>query len=142
MGRKKGKQAEQNSLRTDRGNTTVEPPVVRNIVGVAANEIEGAGTTTGGTRLPGDTSPTITEFLGRLGGGESRTRGVSIEVDDLEASVGLTLNVLYGTPIAQATEAVRQNVIKRVENLTGLSVKEVGIEVTDVVFPEDEEGEE
>ncbi len=44
------------------------------------------------------------------------------------------MNVTYGTPIAQVTEAVRQNVIRRVESLTGLEVTEVNITVNDVAF--------
>ena len=34
------------------------------------------------------------------------------------------------------TQALRQNVINRVENLTGLQVTEVNITVNDVTFPE------
>jgi uncharacterized alkaline shock family protein YloU len=46
--------------------------------------------------------------------------------------------VEYGRQIPQTTEAVRNNVINRVENLTGLRVTEVNITVNDVLFPEEE----
>lgn len=46
------------------------------------------------------------------------------------------MNVSYGRPVHQVTEAVRQNVIRRVENLTGLEVIEVNITVNDVAFEE------
>jgi uncharacterized alkaline shock family protein YloU len=46
--------------------------------------------------------------------------------------------VEYGRQIPQTTEAVRNNVINRVENLTGLRVTEVTITVNDVLFPEEE----
>jgi uncharacterized alkaline shock family protein YloU len=46
------------------------------------------------------------------------------------------VNVLYGRPIHQVTQALRQNVINRVENLTGVEVAEVNITVNDVTFPE------
>jgi uncharacterized alkaline shock family protein YloU len=47
--------------------------------------------------------------------------------------------VEYGRQIPQTTEAVRNNVINRVENLTGLRVTEVTITVNDVLFPEEEQ---
>ena len=53
-----------------------------------------------------------------------------------QAALDLTVNVLYGRPIHRVTEALRQNVINRVENLTGLEVTEVNITVNDVTFPE------
>jgi uncharacterized alkaline shock family protein YloU len=46
------------------------------------------------------------------------------------------VNVLYGRPIHQVTDALRRNVINRVENLTGLQVTEVNITVNDVTFPQ------
>jgi uncharacterized alkaline shock family protein YloU len=44
--------------------------------------------------------------------------------------------VKYGRPVQQVTEAVRRNVINRVENLVGLRVTEANITVNDVFFPE------
>ncbi len=69
------------------------------------------------------------------GGGQ--TRGVSVQVGEEEAAVDLTLAVEYGTEIPRATEAVRRNVINRVENITGLRVVEVNITVNDVLLPEE-----
>ena len=50
----------------------------------------------------------------------------------------LTLVIEYGESIPQVSEAVRANVIKRVEGITGLSVTEVNIAVNDLYFPGDE----
>jgi uncharacterized alkaline shock family protein YloU len=44
--------------------------------------------------------------------------------------------VEYGRSIPQVTQAVRERVIERVENLTGLEVTEVNIQVNDVMLPE------
>ena len=124
-------------LQTERGTTTVQDAVVKAIVGVAANELDGARTSTGGTRLPGDSSRTVGEFVGGLtGGSEVRTRGVSVEVGEMETAVDLTVTVDYGRPVAQVTEGIRQNVIRRVESLTGLKVNEVNITVNDVILPQ------
>jgi uncharacterized alkaline shock family protein YloU len=43
----------------------------------------------------------------------------------------------YGKSIPQISEAVRRNVIKRVENLTGLRVVEVNLTIHDVLLPEE-----
>lgn len=132
------KQGSQDSpLQTDRGRTTIQSAVVRAIVGVAANELDGARTASGGQRLPGDSSRTVGEFLGGLSGGsEVRTRGVAVEVGEREAAVDLTITVDYGNSVAQTADAIRRNVIQRVENLTGLTVNEVNITVNDVILPQ------
>jgi uncharacterized alkaline shock family protein YloU len=122
-------------LRSDRGTTTIHDAVVISIANVAAQEVDGVHLSHGGTRLPGDTSPTVGEFVDNLTGGGSRTRGLSVEVGERQAAVDLTVNVDYGKSIARTTEAVRQNVIRRVESLTGLEVTEVNINVNDVTFP-------
>jgi len=45
--------------------------------------------------------------------------------------------VEYGVSIPQITDAVRRNVINRVESLVGLRVTEVNVTVNDVQFPEE-----
>ena len=72
----------------------------------------------------------------RLAGSAGRTRGLSVEVGERQAAVDLTVNVAYGRSIPQLTEAVRRQVIQRVEGLTGLEVSEVNITVNDVTLPE------
>ncbi len=126
----------QSPLQSDRGTTTIQDGVVSSIAATAVEETDGIDPSHGGTRLPGDTSPTVGEFVGRISGGAGRTRGISVQVGEEQASLDLTVNVLYGRPIHQVTDALRRNVINRVENLTGLQVTEVNITVNDVTFPE------
>jgi uncharacterized alkaline shock family protein YloU len=52
--------------------------------------------------------------------------------------VDLTMTADYGQSIPQITEAVRRNVINRVESLTGLRVTEVNILVSDVQISEEQ----
>ncbi len=137
MGSKRTR-SQEHPLQSDKGTTIIQDAAVRTIVGVAANEVDGATTSTGGTRLPGDTSRTVGEFIGGLGsgGGDAKTRGVSVEVGDQETAIDLTMVVEYGRPVAQTTQAVRDNVIRRVESLSGLTVNEVNVNVVDVTFPD------
>jgi uncharacterized alkaline shock family protein YloU len=130
------RRSERSSLQRDQGATTIQDAVVSNIAAVAVAEVDGIDPSHGGTRLPGDTSSTVGEFVGGLTGGGGRTRGISVEVGDEQTALDLTVNVLYGRPIHQVTNALRENVIRRVENLTGLEVTEVNITVNDVTFPQ------
>src|SRR3712207_9480236 len=59
-----------------------------------------------------------------------------------EAALDLTLTTAYGRSIPQLSEAVRRNVINRVESLVGLRVTEVNITVSNVFFPEQEAEEQ
>jgi len=128
--------AGQSPLQSDLGTTTIQDAVVNAIVGIAAEEVDGVVSSHGGARLPGDTSPTVGEFVDNLTGGGSRTRGLSVDVGERQAAADITVNVEYGRSIPQVAKAVRERVIERVENLTGLEVTEVNIQVNDVMLPE------
>jgi uncharacterized alkaline shock family protein YloU len=52
------------------------------------------------------------------------------------------MSVRYGVSIPQIADAVRQNIVGRVQSMTGLVVKEVNIEVSDIVLPEEEAAEQ
>jgi uncharacterized alkaline shock family protein YloU len=138
MGERRSSEGQQSPLRNDRGATRINDTVVQKIAGIAAQEVEkiqmGGGT---GAAVSGFLGSMTSAVTGNSGGGPAPTTGVSVEVGQEEAAVDLTVAVEYGTPIPQTTEAVRRNVINRVENLTGLRVTEVNITVNDVQFPEE-----
>jgi uncharacterized alkaline shock family protein YloU len=124
------------SLHSDLGTTTIQDAVVTAIISMAAEEVDGVATSHGGVRLPGDTSPTVGEFVDNITGGSSRTRGLSVDVGERQTAADITINVEYGRSISKVTEAVRKRVIERVEKLTGLEVTEVNFQVNDVILPE------
>ena len=62
-----------------------------------------------------------------------------MEVGEVAAAVELTITVEYGRAIHQIAEAVRTNVIRRVESLVGLRVTEMTITVNDIFFPQQEQ---
>ena len=128
--------AGQSPLQSDFGTTTIQDAVVTAIIGMAAEEVDGVASSHGGARLPGDTSPTVGEFVDNITGGASRTRGLSVDVGERQTAADITVNVEYGRSIPQVAQAVRERVIERVENLTGLEVTEVNIQVNDVMLPE------
>ena len=131
-----GKMGDKGPLDSDLGTTTIQDAVVNAIVGIAAEEVDGVSMSHGGVRLPGDSSPTVGEFVDNLTGASSRTRGLTVDVGERQTAADITVNVDYGHSIPQKTQAVRDRVIERVENLTGLEVTEVNIQVNDVTLPE------
>lgn len=133
------RQQQDSPLQTERGGTRIEDSVVSKIAGIAAQEVDGV-------RMGGGTSQAIGGLLssvtGSSSGSSGQSRGVSVEVGEVEAAVDVTLTVAYGISIPQVAEAVRRNIINRVENLVGLNVTEVNISVNDVFFPEQERQQE
>ncbi len=130
-------QQQESPLKTERGNTTVQDGVVSKVAGIAAQEVEGI-------RMGGGASQTVGSIMSAVPGvgGGSQSQGVSVEVGEVEAAVDLTVTVEYGRVIHQIAEAVRSNVIRRVENLVGLRVTEVNIAVSDIFFPHQEQQEQ
>lgn len=128
----RGQQQSKTPLQSDRGGTTIQDTVVSKIAGIAAQEVEGI-------RMGGGASQAASGLIGSItGGAGGQDRGVNVEVGQEEAAVDLTLTAEYGKSIPQLSEAVRRNVINRVENLVGLRVTEVNIEVGNIYFPGEE----
>jgi uncharacterized alkaline shock family protein YloU len=119
-------------LQTERGSTSISDSVVSKVAGIASQEVEGI-------RMGSGASQAVGGILGSITGGGSQTQGVSVEVGQEEAAVDLTLTAEYGKSIPQLAEAVRRNVINRVESLIGLRVTEVNITVANVFFPQQEQ---
>ena len=130
------RQQQDSPLQTERGGTRIEDSVVSKIAGIAAQEVDGVRMGAGTSQAIGGLLSSVTGSSGRSGG---QSRGVSVEVGEVEAAVDVTLTVAYGISIPQVAEAVRRNIINRVENLVGLRVTEVNITVNDVFFPEQEQ---
>jgi uncharacterized alkaline shock family protein YloU len=121
-----------------RGRTTIADVVVEKIAGMAARDVLGVyALGSGFARSMGS----MRERMPGAGSGKSVTRGVSVEVGELQAAIDLEIVVDYGVSITDVAGAVRENVISAVERMAGREVVEVNILVSDVKLPEDEEGE-
>lgn len=126
-------------LASDHGRTSVADSVVAKIAGIAAREVSGVHEMGAGAarafgvlkeRLPvGTNTP-------------SPTQGVRVEVGEQEAAIDLDLVVEYGVSIPDVSSSVRNNVIQRVERMTGLAVTEVNIAVDDIWLGDDDEDDE
>ncbi len=125
------------ALESSKGSTTIADTVVAKVAGLATREISGVYDLGGGAarafsaireRIPGATA--------------SASQGVSVEVGEKQAAVDLQILVEYGVSIADLSRAIRRNVIGAVEQITGLEVVEVNINVSDVHIPGDDEDED
>ena len=119
-------------LITEQGKTIIADTVVTKIAARAAREVPGVHDLVGG-----GVGGTISGLTQRMTGGE--TAGVSVEVGQREAAVDLGMVVDYGVSIPQIAEAVRRNIMKRVQTMTGLQVREVNINVIDLFFPDQQD---
>ena len=115
-------------LETEKGITTVADIVVAKMAGIAAGEVDGVH----------ELGTSFRRLLGRVSPAESLTRGVNVEVGKRETAIDLVVVVEYGYSIPDVAQELRENVITRVEDGTGLTVKEVNIEVTDLFVPSEE----
>ncbi len=123
-------------LSSERGNTSIADTVVTKVAGIAAREVPGVHA------LGGGMGRAVGGLTQKIGVGDERSQGVSVEVGESEAAVDLTVVVEYGESIPNVANQVRDNVSKRIEGITGLSVTEVNIAVNDLYFPGDEQDEE
>jgi uncharacterized alkaline shock family protein YloU len=127
-----------NDLVTPHGKTTIADSVVAKIAGMAAREVAGVHEMGKGAarafgalkeKLPvGSTEPSVTQ-------------GVSVEVGERQAAVELDIVCEYGVPIVDVAQAVRRNVIQRLQTMTGLEVTEVNITVDDIWMGDEEQEE-
>lgn len=123
-------------LSSELGRTTIGEGVVTRVAGIAAREVPGVHA------LGGGAARAIGSVTQKVGIGDPRTQGVSVEAGEKEAAVDLTLVIDYGESIPRIAGAVREQIIKRVEGITGLIVTEVNITVNDLYFPGDDEPDE
>lgn len=130
------RQHEASVLIDEDGRTTIYQQVVAKIAGIAVREIEGVR-----RLVPFGAGQQVSSVARSLTGTDMRDLGVRVEVGTKEAAVDVRIVTDYGISIPSVAEAVRQNVSSRIEEMTGLHVIEVNIDVVDLYFEgEEEEG--
>lgn len=117
------------TLPTELGVVKIADEVVSIIAGLAATEIEGVASMSGG--IGGG----IAEALGR----RNFSKGVKVEVGTEEAKIDIFIIVEYGVRIPDVAWDIQESVKNAVETMTGLNVAHVNIHVQGVHFPKTEE---
>ena len=109
------------------GTTNIDPEVIGAIAGIAAQSVEGVASL-GTTSL----RRTIQE---RMGGAETRSRGIEVEVGMREVILDINLRIVYGYSIPETVITVREKIADRVLHLCGLVAKEINVRVSGIEFP-------
>ncbi|MCA1596670.1 MAG: Asp23/Gls24 family envelope stress response protein [Chloroflexi bacterium] len=126
----------EHSGENSRGTTRIAESVVARIAGMAAREVEGVYDLSD-TTLRG----ALAGAAQKITGTDRKDRGVVVQVGQKEAIVQLNVITLYEASIPEVAAAIRHNVSLRVQGMTGLAVKEINIDVTDMHFPAEERAE-
>lgn len=119
-------------LQEEGGDTVIREHVVGKIAGLAIQEVPGVH-----ELVPFGTGEAIEAIAKRVGGGVKRDLGVRVEIGRVECAIDCRIVARYGASIPEIAEEIRRNVRERVRQMTGLEVKEVNIEVTDLYFDDD-----
>ncbi len=115
------------SLKTEHGTTTIASSVVAKIAGLATQEIPGV------QAMGKSLSRTFGTLRAKMPGAtQAASQGVSVEVGERQAAVDIDIVVYYGNSIVEVAEAIRENVIERIETMTSLEVVEVNVSVDDL----------
>ncbi len=110
------------------GTIRIADEVVSTVAGLAAAEVEGVASLSGGW------STDLVEKLGRKNLG----KGIKVEVIDGSTSIDLSIVVKFGHPIPDVAETVQQEVKQSVETMTGLIVKAVNVNIIAVDIKKEE----
>ena len=110
------------------GRTVISETAVAKVAGIAARSVPGVYSLgTGPSRALGAFRDVV--------GNSDHAAGVRAEVGETQVAVDIDLVALYGTPLHALADQIRAAVYAAVEELVGLQVIEVNIEINDVFVP-------
>jgi uncharacterized alkaline shock family protein YloU len=111
-------------------NLNISEDVIGIIAGLAASEVEG---------IAGMTLGFVDGINQILGGNKKYSKGVKIELEGKKVTIDLYVNVKYGVRIPDIAWAAQNAVKSAVENMTGLEVVAVNINVQGITFDKKED---
>ena len=110
-------------------NLNISEDVIGIIAGLAASEVEG---------IAGMTLGFVDGINKMLGSSKKYAKGVKIELDGKKVIVDLYVNVKYGVRIPDVAWSAQKAVKESVENMTGLEVQNVNVNVQGIIFEKKE----
>lgn len=110
------------------GRTVISETAVAKVAGIAARAVPGVYSLGSG---PSRALGAIRDAVGS----SDHAAGVRAEVGETQVAVDISLVASYGTPLHSLANEVRAAVYHAVEELVGLQVIEVNVEITDVYVP-------
>lgn len=117
-----GKTASVN-MGTINGELTYDDKVIKKIVGIALEEVDGLLTVDGGF---------FSNLTGKLVNTDSTTSGINTEVGKEQVAVDMDVVVEYGKDIREIFNKIKEVITREVANMTHLTVIEVNVNVADI----------
>ena len=111
-------------------NLNISEDVIGIIAGLAASEVEG---------IAGMTLGFVDGINQILGGNKKYSKGVKIELEGRKVTIDLYVNVKYGVRIPDIAFAAQNAVKSSVENMTGLEVAAVNVNVQGIKYNKKED---
>ena len=104
------------------GQVQIADEVVAIIAGLAATEVEGVASMAGNI---------TNELVSKLGK-KSLSKGIRVKVEDCIVNVNVALYIAYGYSVPKTCKKVQEKVKAAIENMTGLEVEKVDIQIANV----------
>ena len=104
------------------GQVQIADEVVGIIAWLAATEVEGVASMAGNI---------TNELVSKLGK-KSLSKGIRVKVEDGIVNVNVALNIAYGYSVPKTCKKVQEKVKAAIENMTGLEVEKVDIQIANV----------
>ena len=104
------------------GQVQIADEVVAIIAGLAATEVEVVASMAGNI---------TNELVSKLGK-KSLSKGIRVKVEDGIVNVNVALNIAYGYSVPKTCKKVQEKVKAAIENMTGLEVEKVDIQIANV----------
>ena len=107
---------------TPQGEVKIANEVVAAIAALAATEIQGVASLSGG----------MTHDQIARHGSKNLNKGVNVSLKDKQVTAELSLNIDFGSSVPEVTSNVQERVRNAIENMTGLTVTDVRITVAGI----------
>lgn len=111
------------------GTTKLTELAIAKVAAGAARDIPGVHS------LGMGTSRALGAIRDAVGAATEPAHGVSVEVGTIQVAIDIVLTASFGFPLHELASKVREAVFTAVQELTGLQVIEVNIEIGDVHVP-------
>lgn len=112
----------ENAFKENVGSLKISEEVIASVAGFAAAEVEGVAS------VAQDNS-NLKNFLSK-----NFLRPITIELSDDTATVSMNITVKYGFNVSDTAEKVQNNVKSAIQNMTGVTVTRVNINITGICF--------
>ena len=111
------------TMRQPIGSLRISQDVIATIASLATKEIEGVASLAPFTA-------NIADWLVK----KKTAKSIVVDLNDDVATIDIHLNLKYGAKIPEVSEAVQVAVKEAVQNMTGIAVAKVNIDVAGIVF--------